>query len=42
VVPRYREVYPDLPFLRSRVQFLIVYGVTYVLLFSLMMTTYYL
>jgi hypothetical protein len=41
VMPRYREVYPDLPFFRSRVQFLVVQVVIYILLFALIESTFF-
>jgi hypothetical protein len=38
VIPKYREVYPDLSFLKSKTQFLITYGVTTLFLILMSMS----
>jgi len=40
VIPKYREIYPDLSFLKSKAKFLITYVVTNILLFLLIMSIY--
>jgi hypothetical protein len=40
VIPKYREMYPELSFLKSKIKFLVTYGVTNILLFMLIMSIY--
>ena len=38
VIPKYRDIYPDISFLKSKTKFLITYGVTTLFLFMLSMS----
>lgn len=40
VIPKYREIYPELSFLKSKTKFLITYAITNILLFLLIMSIY--